>query len=75
MNKKLDLTEYSDEEIVCAVLNLDAFKFSSVVHGIGEAVQKAQQRGQTIAKRMSDREVDEALRRLFNKHKEDEESE
>lgn len=62
--KKLNLNEYTDEEIVKAVFRLDSFKFISVFRALEEVSYRIQTRGETIAKNFSDDLIEEFFRRL-----------
>ena len=62
--KKLNLNEYTDEEIVRAVFRLDSFKFISVFKALEEVSNRIQTRGETLAKNFSDDLIEEFFKRL-----------
>jgi hypothetical protein len=65
-SKKLNLEEYSDEEITAALMKIGPFKFMRVMNSIAAIVQKAERRGKLIAQKMSDGEIDDLISGMFN---------
>lgn len=63
--KSLELDNYSDKEIVKALINMKAGKFFTVMNAIGAITQRLERRGKLIAKENSDEEVDNLIRRMF----------
>jgi hypothetical protein len=66
VKKELNLNNYTDREIVKAIMNLRAAKFLPVVQGLGAISQRMERRGRLVAKENSDEEVDEIIRRMFD---------
>lgn len=65
MKKELNLNNYTDREVVKAIMNLKASKFLPVMQGLGAISQRMERRGRLVAKENSDEEVDEIIRRMF----------
>lgn len=62
---KIDLSKYSDKEIVAAFFALPARKFMPVMQAIAAIGIKMEKRGRVIAQDNSDEEIDNVIRRLF----------
>lgn len=62
---KIDLSKYSDKEIVAAFFALPASKFLPVMQAMAAISTRMERRGAVIAKDNSDEEIDNVLRRLF----------
>lgn len=66
---KLDLSKYSDREIVSAICNMPAHKFLSVMNALNVVAQRMEKRGRLIAQDHSDEAAESLLRRLLEEEK------
>lgn len=62
---KIDLSSYSDKEIVAAFFSLPAGKFLAVMNAMSAISQKMERRGKLIAQESSDEVIDSLIRQLF----------
>ncbi len=62
---KLDLNNYTEREIVSALLNLPIDKFVATMGSVAATITRAQDRGKEIASDDSNSANEKLLRRLF----------
>lgn len=62
---KLNLDEYTDKEIAEALLDLPLSKSMPIFKAVEIAIEKAQTRGETIAGKSSEDQLDEFVRRMW----------
>lgn len=61
---KLLLNEYTDRQIVLALIELPAGKFMQVINTISAVSESAQKRGKLVAQELSEDIVTELMRKL-----------
>ena len=63
--KKLNLEEYSDREILEAIFNINSRKFMSLMNGMAAVNASLLRRGETIARGISQVNIDEMFKRII----------
>ena len=62
---KLDLTQYTDREIVEALVKLEFPKMISIMTAISKTADRVTRRGETISKQITDDDIDNMMRRII----------
>ena len=61
----LDLSKYSDEEIVLQLMKLDTYRMMTIIKAIGLTNERAMKRAKTIASNVKDSELEEIVKNIF----------
>lgn len=61
---RLDLDEYTDAQVLEAMLKLPTSKFVNVMNGIDQVMKRAQKRGIVLGQQASQREIDDMIDRM-----------
>lgn len=61
---KLNLRDYTDKEIITALMQLDFPKFLAIMNTVSAILERQEKRGKLISQQMSDDTIEDLFRRI-----------